>query len=243
MERYMETQIKTRKPRSDRGPKITDRDLDALEWIAQQYAISLDHLCILLARLADPDDRSPKEPGRLTEKRATAIVRRWETLGLIQKAWILYNEPPWLWLTQEGLRLVAEQLGELRHYIPTPATINHLYFCNHTRLFVEHRRQDAVWTGERILKAQMQKVERGSRRPHMPDAQVWTNKRLIAVEVEISVKRAGQLDKILHDLALRYQTIWYFTHGTATRAIKQAVAAMREMYSQKFVVYDLDEIP
>jgi len=241
----MEAQAQKRKTRSDKGPKITDRDLDALEWIAEQYAISIDHLCILLARLGDPDDRAPKEQGRITEKRAMYIVRRWEQLGLIQKAWILHGQPAWLWLTPEALRLVSEQLGELRYYAPTPATINHIYYCNHARLFIEARRQGAKWTGERILKASMQKVERGSRRPHMPDATVWTNGRLIAVEVELSVKRPGQLDKILHDLALNaeYGTVWYFTRERSTKAIKQAIATMQAMYNQKFVVYDLDEMP
>jgi hypothetical protein len=242
----MEAQAtRTRKPRSDKGPKITDRDLDALEWIAEQYAISIDHLCILLARLADEDARDPKEPGRITQKRAMYIVRRWEQLGLIEKAWILHGQPAWLWLTPEGLRLIAEQLGELRHYAPTPATINHIYYCNHARLVIEGRRQDAVWTGERIMKASMQKVERGSRRPHMPDATVLTNNRLIAVEVELAVKRAGQLDKILHELATngQYQTVWYFTRERSTKAMQQAITAMQDMYKQKFVVYDLDQMP
>lgn len=235
---------KQRRPRSDRGPHITDRDRDALEWIGSQYAISLDHLCILLARLAEPETCAPKEAGRITKKRAMYIIGRWETLGLIQKAWILHGEPCWIWLTQEGLRLVSEELGELRYYTPTPSTLNHIYYCNHARLIIEERRQDAEWTGERLLKANMPKVEHGSRRPHMPDATILTNNRIVAVEVELSVKRPNQLDKILHNLALNaeYSTIWYFTRRQSTKAISQAIGNMREMYQTKFVVYDLDEL-
>jgi hypothetical protein len=44
-----------RKRRNDRGPRVTDRDLDALQWIAQQYAVSFDHLCILALVVASTD--------------------------------------------------------------------------------------------------------------------------------------------------------------------------------------------
>src|SRR5215475_7214678 len=133
--------------RSDTGPRLTERDQDALKWIAQQYAISRDHLCILLARLGEPEEyaQKPKQAGRLTEKRAMDIVRRWEQLNLIERGWILYNEPPWFWLTGEGLRLVSEELGELRQYAPTPAKLNHLYHINLTRLVVEARRPGIHW--------------------------------------------------------------------------------------------------
>ena len=122
------------KRRSDRGPRITDRDLNALEWMAQQYAISSDHLCILLARLIDPDDSAhqPKEAGILTEKRTAKIVKRWEELGLVERGWILHGDPFVVWLTPEGLRAVAQELGELRPYTPTPATVNHRFsFCGY----------------------------------------------------------------------------------------------------------------
>src|SRR5450755_1947577 len=114
---------RSRKRRSDRGPRVTDRDLDALKWIAQQYAIANDHLCILLARLIDPSEyaHQPKEAGILTEKRTTKIVKRWEELGLVERDWILHGDPPWIWLTPEGLRTVAQKVGDLRPYTPPPA--------------------------------------------------------------------------------------------------------------------------
>jgi hypothetical protein len=173
-----------------------------------------------------------------------AVVRRWEQLGLVQKAWILHNDPPWIWLTGEGLRLVSEELGELRAYDPSPAKVNHLYWCNRARLYVEGRRQDAEWTGERELKAG-QKIERGAKRQHLPDAVVKTNNRLIAIEVELAIKSYNRLDKILHELALNaeYGTVWYFTRQRSTSVVNAAIGAMREMYRGKFVVYDLDDMP
>ena len=55
MESYDVTSKKPRKPRSDSGPRLTERDRKALSWIGQQYAVRPDHLQILLARLAEPD--------------------------------------------------------------------------------------------------------------------------------------------------------------------------------------------
>jgi hypothetical protein len=241
-----EAPARERKTRGDKGPRLIERDLQALKWIAQQYAICLDHLCILLARLVGPGEyaRTPKEAGELTQKRAMAIVRRWEQLGLVQKAWILHNDPAWVWLTGEGLRLVSEELGELRAYDPSPAKVNHLYWCNHARLYVENRRQDAEWTSERELKAG-QKIERGAKRPHLPDATVLTNGKTIAIEVELAIKSYSRLDKILHELALNpeYSTVWYFTRERSTAVVNAAIGAMREMYKGKFVVYDLDDMP
>src|SRR5947199_5453560 len=98
----------TKKTRPDAGPRLTGRDMEALQWIAQQYAICLDHLQILLARLRDPDLTGPKtkEEGELTEKRVLKIVRRWQAMGLAERKHIMHGEPQWVWLTPLGLKLV-----------------------------------------------------------------------------------------------------------------------------------------
>jgi hypothetical protein len=44
-----------RKRRSDQGPRVTERALDALEWIAQQYAVSFDHLMVICAKSVNPN--------------------------------------------------------------------------------------------------------------------------------------------------------------------------------------------
>src|SRR5450755_149441 len=232
-----------KKRRSDRGPRVTDRDLDALAWIAQQYAVSFDHLSILLARLIDHSQyaQKPKEAGELTEKRTAKIVKRWEELGLVERDWILHGDPPWIWLTPEGLRTVAQEVGELRPYTPTPATVNHLYWCNHARLSVEQRRKDAVWLSERQARAH-HKSEPGVKRPHLPDAIVTSNGHEIAVEVELSTKTYPRLEKILQEFAESdYHSIWYFTPGRAKQVVETALDTMHESNRSRFVVYDVEE--
>lgn len=234
------TATKKRRTRSDTGPRITERDLAALRWIAQQYAISQDHLAILLARLAP--EEAP-EADHLTEKRTAEIVRRWQELKLVEKGRILHNGPAWVWLTGEGLRLISEELGSFRPYTPNPAKLNHLFWCNHARLFVEGRKQDTTWTSERELAAGNH-IERGQKRPHLPDAVVITNQHSVAIEVELSPKTYPRLDTILHELARSgYNAVWYLTRGRSTAVMKGAIGAMHQMYQSKFIVYNLDEMP
>src|SRR5258708_27086882 len=168
MDPYEMTSRKPRKPRSDRGPRLTERDHKALSWIGQQYAVRLDQLQILLARLGEPGEygRKPKEEGRLTQKRTMDLVRRWEQLGLVNYGWFLHGDPAWVWLSAEGLRVVRQQIGELRPFEPTPGGLSHLFSCNQARLLVEERHPDGVWRSERQLRAGRKP---GERPPHLPD--------------------------------------------------------------------------
>src|SRR2546429_8498711 len=112
MDPYEMTSRKPRKPRSDRGPRLTERDHKALSWIGQQYAVRLDQVQIVLARLGEPGDSAtkPKEKGRLTQKRTMGLVRRWERLGLVNSRWVLHGGPAWGWRTAGGLRTGRQQI-------------------------------------------------------------------------------------------------------------------------------------
>lgn len=235
-----------RRQRSDTGPRITDRDIKALTWIAQQYAISLDHLSLLLARLPSPagPGAQTKQAGALTTKRAMEIVKRWETLGLVEKAWILHGQPPWVWVTHTGLQLIASKgQTELRPYTPSAAKLEHIHQTNRARIFIEARRQDAIWYSERTIAAGI-KAERGKRQAHRPDAVVrLDNGRHIAVEIELTNKTRARLNAILSELATStmYHTVWYFTRDRTHRTISDLIEANQD-YKTKFAVYDLNSL-
>src|SRR5947207_11164570 len=93
MDPYEMTSRKPRKPRSDRGPRLTERDHQALSWIGQQYAVRLDQVQIVLARLGESGQYAskPKEEGRLTQKRTMDLVRRWKHLGQVNYDWFLHG--------------------------------------------------------------------------------------------------------------------------------------------------------
>src|SRR5260370_38400966 len=138
MDTHEMTNSTSRKLRRDSGPRLRERGQQALGWIGQQYAVRLDQLQILLARLGEPGDsaRKPKEEGRLTQKRTMDLVRRWERPGLVSYGWFLHGDPAWVWLSAEGLRVVRQQIGDLRPFEPTAGRLSHLFFCNHAPLFV-----------------------------------------------------------------------------------------------------------
>src|SRR5258708_31186285 len=113
--------LKPRQPKGDRGPRLTERDHKALVWIRQQYAVRLDQLQIVLARLGEPGDsaRKPKEEGRLTQKRRMDLVRRWEQRGLVNYGWFLHADPGWVWMYAEGLQAMRHVVGYLHPFVPT----------------------------------------------------------------------------------------------------------------------------
>src|SRR5260370_37256398 len=135
MDPYEMTSRKPRKPRSSRGPPLTERDQKALSWIGQQYAVRLHQLQIVLARLGELGDsaRKPKEKGRLTQKRTMDLVRRWEQLGLVNYGWFLHADPAWVWLSAEGLRVERPHIGGLRSCEPTTGRLPHPF------VLIEHR--------------------------------------------------------------------------------------------------------
>ncbi len=242
MDQHDGTSRKSRKLRSDRGPRLTERDHKALSWIGQQYAVRLDQLQILLARLGEPGDYTskPKEKGRLTRKRTMDLVRRWEQLGLVSYGRFLHGDPAWVWLSMEGLRTVRQQIGELSRFEPTPAGLSHLLFCNQARLLVEERHPDGVWQSERQLRAGR---KLGERPTHLPAGLLTLpNGHVIAIEVERSVTDADRLKEILRALTSRYQMVWYFCMGSSESITKKAIKTLPESSGRKVLIASLDEI-
>ncbi len=241
MDPYEMTSRKPRKPRSDSGPRLTERDHKALVWIGQQYAVRLDQLQIVLARLGEPGDsaRKPKEEGRLTQKRTMDLVRRWEQLGLVNYGWFLHADPAWVWLSAEGLQAVRHEIGELRPFEPTAGGLSRLFFCNQARLLVEERHPDGVWQSERQLRAGRKP---GERSPHLPAGLLTLpNGHVVAIEIERSVTDAARLKEILQALASQYQTVWYFCTGDSEKVIKKAVETFPESSGRKILISSLDD--
>jgi hypothetical protein len=239
------TEIPTRKKRSDTGPRVTDRDLNCLEWITQQYAVCLDHLSILLSRYSQEQRYEDMQAfiGEVTLKRAKEIVNRWEKMGLVEHKIFLADDPEWVWPTTTCLQLVADEVGRYQHYVPSLGKLEHLYWVNHTRLYVE-RMEGITWQCEREIRAGYPKLKAGQKHPHCPDA-ILTNEegQRVALEVELSVKNYAQLDKILKWYTKsKFERIWYFASGRAENVVKKAVSRLDEKYHEAFIIYQLDDL-
>ena len=74
---------------------MTERDVEVLAWIADQYAVRTDVVRFLLGH-----------GRRLSESRARAVVARWQRAGLAESQRFFVHAPHVVWPTRTGLQLV-----------------------------------------------------------------------------------------------------------------------------------------
>ena len=183
-------------------------DLAALRWIGEQGAVRAD----LLRRLPG---------GPPTDTAARRRVDRWHDAGLVARRRFLVGEPPVVWLTAHGLRLVG---CPYRSREPPVGRLAHLHAVGVVRLAVEahggHR-----WVSERAL-------ARRRRAPdaHLPDGRFHTPAGVeTAVEVELTPKGAERLERIVDELTVDYAAVLYVVDTPAVHvAVARAVAALHE---------------
>lgn len=241
---------RSRKQRRDKGSKlIKPRDLVVLLWVAQQYAVRLDHVQELLSRMPGRGGRQVS-PSGLTLSAVLQVVDRWVSLGLVEYRRIYDGEPGWVSVTPSGLRML--HLPFARH-TPAESTLPHLHHINRVRLEVEHRHPGFQWVSERMLRAAQPRREGGSLVPHLPDAQVRAPK-AIALEVERSPKSPKELDDILTELLVTgtpagdvehpfiYTTVWYFVTEHTRRVVEEARDRLPTELQARVKVYSLETL-
>lgn len=252
---------KERKPRRDAGiPRMRDRDIQALRWIGEQGAASVDHLRDLLGRMSEEET---DEPGRLSVTRVRHIIEdRWEPAQMVSVEHILGKK--WVWLTRRAMNRVALPLSPNR---PADITINHLNHINSIRLYLEKlywsQGLPGSWESARMIERSHKEwkaiekddplvyVPRHYKTWHMPDA-IWTyrNKKdqtedsVVFIEVEVSSKGLERTERIFLDLA-RHGIVWYYVdlskkHLLAT--LMQALDSLdkRRDHRSRFYFYDLN---
>jgi hypothetical protein len=173
---------------------LSRRDLAALAWVGEQYALRLDQLEVLLGR------------GQRTAQRTAA---RFRAQGLVRSRPLLAGEPAWLWLTPIGARECSSGFAA---WEPKLALLAHVEAVNWVRLFVRGRAPLSEWVCERQLLR-----ERDRQEVHVPDAIVLLDRRSVAVEVELTVKSRVRTQRILDELSAGYDSVLYFT-TPATRS-------------------------
>ena len=221
----MDENTKKYKRRSDYGNiKITDRDMQMMMWIAEQYAIRQDHLQVLASRLSEY-----KAEGELISEAAVKqiIYTRWAKAGWIEKQKVFASKPIWLWPSRKGL---ADFGLEYQYNKPSAGTLKHIWYANHVRLSVEAPREKEdrtkplyVWTGERQIARDRE------REAHRVDAEFrYPSGRLDAIEVELTQKSQKKLKPIMSWLVQqkRYTKIIYFSPPEIFDAMDRAIKRM-----------------
>lgn len=190
------------------GVQITERDLETLGWIADQYAVRTDVIRWLLG-----------EGRALSDSRTRAIVARWQRAGLVESRRFFAGAPNVVWSTRTGTNLVRPGW---RSRPPNLALLAHHHAVSQVRLAIEQREHGSDWVCERLLYKQ-----RSTHDAHVADGTFRSTKGPVtAVEVELTLKAADRLRDIVRDLTLDHEAVLYVV-GTATigRAVATAAGA------------------
>lgn len=233
MDESESTNTRKYKRRSDYGNiKITDRDIQMMTWIAEQYAIRQDHLQILASRLSEQ-----KSEGELISEAAVKqiIYTRWAKAGWIEKQKVFASKPIWLWPSRKGL---ADFGLEYQYNKPSAGTLKHIWYANHVRLMVEGTDARYTWIGERQIARDRE------REAHRVDAELlYPSGRLDAIEVELTQKSQKKLKPIMSWLVQqkRYTKIIYFCPPEIFGAMERAIERMG--FSSRVAIKELEGRP
>ena len=194
-----------------RGVLVTERDLTVLRWISEQFAVRADVIRWLLG-----GDRP------LSEGRTRQIIDRWRRAGLVNQRRFFLGSQPVVWPTREGLRLV---LDGYRAKTPALSMLAHIHAVTLVRLGLERLGDVTDWVPERALYR-----ARPSPDVHVADGEYTDRaRRRTAIEVELTVKAAERLRRIIGDLTLEYDHVVYVTgDGRVAAAVRSAVHALGE---------------
>jgi hypothetical protein len=223
--------------------ELTQRDLSVLRFIGEQYAICFDQLQRLLGAQAGASAQVT-EGGKLSESASRVWLSRMRSVGAIEVEKPFRGQPQFIWLKLFGLKLAELDYDYLK---PATTTLQHHYWCAETRLYLASRRPGDTWISERQLRSEQAQAARNQQKmPELPDAHLLTQRGIIAVEIELTVKQASRLTALLRKRAAEYYTIWYFTtQKTRIRvetAKKELPLDMRERV-QIYALPQLDQQP
>ena len=193
--------------RRDAGRRaLTGRDLVALRWIGEQYAVRLDVAGVLLSRL------SPEPMGLLSRRTVRDQANRWEQAGWISRHRLLGHT--WLTTTAAGLRHAGLELDP---WTPAAVRLAHHHAVALVRLAREPEPGAAGWVCERELWRQ-----RGKAAWHLADGALlvevptlWRERGIgeafELVEVELHQKARRRVLAALKSLPPATRLVTYYT--------------------------------
>ena len=218
-----------RKERSDKGSiKITERDLSVLRFIGEQYAVRQDQLARLLKR---PD------LGSLSDSATRAVIARWERAGLTESRKVIADEPRFVWLTRRGL----DEVGlAFKRWVPTAASLAHIFWTNQVRIHTEERHPSSSWRSERELRKGRAMQLISDQHCHQVDAEIILREGVVAVEVELTSKSVDRRRSIMAEVAKRYATVWYFAPPNVAALLDETAGSIDE--GARVRVYSLERV-
>jgi len=240
--------VEQKKPRKDKGVVLySERDEYCLAWIADQYAVRLDQIQVLLSRwpLGTLKD---KEKG-LAATTVKDQINRWVRAEWIEYQRVLVGQPGWAWITRKGL----QALGWDNFYtarVPAYSRLAHIYAVNQVRLVTDPR--GFAWKSEREYRRDLELVEKGESSGPIPDAIVTAGKiGEVAIEVEISPKKPADLEKKLEELVsclddddhFKFPRIWFYVpDDKGLQALERARKKLIEQDQKRIEIAVIPEL-
>jgi hypothetical protein len=246
-------------PRWGTGPAPTHRDVTALAWVAEQYAVRADTLGLLLGRLSPETPRTIHRweyaPGRwaelpaLSEATVRYHLRRWLRAGWVRPQRALGRT--WIVPTRAGLDLAG---SSYRLWPLVPSQLEHVHTVAVVRLAIEAANPQAEWVSERALARLRAEQQASWWRPDggllVADAAGnGTCPPLHTIEVELTPKHLAKLQAVFEDRYPGEVQTTYFAppahiDGLRRRllVIEQATRAHNEPWSRVTVV-PLPQLP
>ena len=252
---------KNTKARRDKGRVYaTERDLEALAWIAEQHVARFEQIQRLLSRWPG----KPMKGEVLSPATTQDQIDRWVRAGWAVSYRFLADQASWVCITRRGLALV-ELDDSLHAYIPSPKRLDHLWAVSEVRLMLEDRKDLSEmgyeWNSERYLWADEKDAEREAKKHKrkyaykpIPDGSFErSNEHWIAIEVELTAKKTHELaDKLQRLCAYQdwgedglytvYDQIWYLVPDDKIQAHVERQRATLSEADQKRVQVIIPEI-
>jgi hypothetical protein len=180
-----------RRRRADYGSvKASERDLELLELIGEQYAVTVPQLARLIER-------------RLHTARS--LRDRWKKAGWVDSGQLSILAPSFIWLTGRGAAGSPFRVWQPNHTLAL-----HIQAVTEVRILLERELRLGEWECERAVAQQLADERRNGRRGHLPDAVLHRDGERIAIEVELTLKNRGRLAEIAQETSASYDSVWYF---------------------------------
>jgi hypothetical protein len=216
-----------RATRSDRGRvQITERDLQVIQFIADQYIVPVDLYQELLTRFGSR--------GVVGERAARSRAAKLEQAGLVRRHQLLGRQ--WLSVSPMGLKYVGRQYN--RQWAPVaPMVLAHTTVVARLRLWVEDTYPDGEWTSERSIRYRLAEHHRkyGHTGARVVDGGLYLpGREPIGIEVETTAKHHTRYAGIVRDRDAEWSGgIWWFTRpghlGFLRRVLEDAGAVDHEV--------------
>jgi hypothetical protein len=235
------------------GPAPTHRDVAALAWVAEQYAVRADLLGLLLGRLSPELPRTVHAWSYATGQQAQLPVlseatvryhlRRWHRARWVSVQRALGRT--WIVPTPNGLALAG---SGYRLWSLVPSRLAHVHAVGLVRLAIEAANPEAEWVSERAL-ARVRATQRAGW--WLPDgglvvADATVNGAYLplhTIEVELTPKHLAKLGQVFEARYPGEVQTTYFTppghlDGLQRRlaVLEQATRARNEPWSRVNVV-------